>query len=188
MFVEAGVGLLLGFVCRIVFFAVDFAGGIAATEMGLSAGSLFNPADNAVMGVPSTLLYWMTMMIFLSTDMHHWLIAAFQRSYMLVPPGGGHLSERLLEDLIMETGQVFRIGVQIMAPIMAVSFMITLVFSTLSRAVPQVNVFSDSFSVRTLVGMLVFGTTCTLMSQHIENYLRHIPEDMLRVARLLGHA
>jgi flagellar biosynthesis protein FliR len=52
--------------------------------------------------------------------------------------------------------------------------------------VPQMNVFSESFSVRLLAGMTVFGLTCQLMAQHIANYLQRLPEDVLRVAQLVG--
>ena len=69
---------------------------------------------------------------------------------------------------------------------MAVSFVITVIFSVLSRAVPQMNTFSESFSVRCLAGLTVFGLTCHLMAQQIENYLRRLPEDILRVAQLIG--
>jgi flagellar biosynthesis protein FliR len=55
----------------------------------------------------------------------------------------------------------------------------------LGRAVPQMNVFAESFAVRPLVGLAVFGMTLDLMSQHIMNYMRHLPEDMLRVAQAL---
>jgi flagellar biosynthetic protein FliR len=69
---------------------------------------------------------------------------------------------------------------------MAVSFIVTLVFSVLGRAVPQMNVFFESFTVRTLAGLSVFGLTLQLMSEHISNYLRRLPEDMLNVAQMLG--
>jgi flagellar biosynthetic protein FliR len=186
IFIEVSVGLLLGFVCRIVFFAADFAGGIASTEMGLMLSSNFNPAAGASMGAPGTLLYWLTLIIFLSMDLHHWMIAAFQSSYTWVPIGGAHLSENLMRDIVDRTSQIFRIGVLISAPLMCVSFVITIVFCTLGRAVPQMNVFSDSFSVRTLVGLGAFGVTCNLMAQYIQNFLHRLPEDMLRVAQLLG--
>ncbi len=55
---------------------------------------------------------------------------------------------------------------------MAVSFIISLVFAVLGRAVPQMNVFTESFAVRPLVGLSVFGLTLELMSEHIINYLR----------------
>jgi flagellar biosynthetic protein FliR len=187
IFIEASVGLLLGFVCRIVFFAAEFAGGLASTEMGLMLSSVYNPAAGSTMAPPSVLLYWLAIVLFLTLDLHHWLIVAFQKSYVYVPIGGAHLSNPLLAEVTMLSANVFRIGVLIAAPVIAVSFVITLMFATLGRAVPQMNVFNDSFSVRTLVGMAAFGLTCNLMAQYIANFLRHMPEDVLRVAQLLGH-
>ena len=72
------------------------------------------------------------------------------------------------------------------APLIAVSFIITLVFSMLGRAVPQMNVFTESFAFRSLAGLAVFGLTLHLMAQHIMNYLQRLPEDVLRVAQLIG--
>ena len=69
IFIEVSVGLLLGFVCRIVFFAAEFAGGIASTEMGLMLSSTFNPAAGVVMGAPGMLLYWLTLMLFAMSPM-----------------------------------------------------------------------------------------------------------------------
>jgi flagellar biosynthesis protein FliR len=69
---------------------------------------------------------------------------------------------------------------------MAVSFLINVIFATLGRAVQQVNVFTESFAFRSLAGLAVFGLSLNLMAQHIANYLRRLPEDMLRVAQLLG--
>ena len=60
--------------------------------------------------------------------------------------------------------------------------------SMLGRAVPQMNVFAESFPIRTLVGLTIFGTTSTFMAQHMLNYLRRLPEDTLRVMQLLGTA
>lgn len=186
LFVETSVGLMLGFVCRMIFFAVEFAGGVIATEMGLMLSTNFNPITSNSMPVPGMILYWLALILLLATDMHHWMIAAFQRSYAVLPIGGAHLSEALAMDLVRRTGQTLRIGLQMTAPMMAVSFMITLIFSVLSRAVPQMNVFAESFPVRTLAGLAVFGMTCNLMAQHIQNYLHRLPEDLLQVARLMG--
>ena len=88
-------------------------------------------------------------------------------------------------DIVARTSGVFAAALQLAAPLLAVSFMVSLIFSVLGRAVPQMNVFAESFAVRPLVGLSVFGLTLELMSQHITNYLRRLPEDMLRVAQLL---
>lgn len=184
MFMEVSIGLLLGFICRFVFYALEIAGGFIATEMGLSLPQEFNQLISAPTMAPGLLLYWIAMMTMLSLDLHHWMIAGFQKSYALLPFGGAHLSEALLVDVVSRSGKVFLLALQIAAPVMAVSFLVTLVFAVLGRAVPQMNVFSESFPVRTLVGLVTFGLTCSFMAQHIANYLRRLPEDMLNVAKL----
>jgi flagellar biosynthetic protein FliR len=72
------------------------------------------------------------------------------------------------------------------APMIATSFLLNLIMAVLGRAVPQMNVFTESFAFRALAGLTVFGLTLNLMAQHIMNFLRRLPEDVLRVAQLLG--
>jgi flagellar biosynthetic protein FliR len=184
MFLEASVGLLLGFVCRFIFFALEIAGGFISTEMGLTLPQEFSQVTGGGALAPGLILFWMAMMVMLSLNLHHWFIVGFQKSYAIVPFGGAHLSEGLLLDVVARSGKVFVIALQLAAPVMAVSFLITLIFAVLGRAVPQMNVFSESFPVRTLLGLITFGMTCTFMAQHIANYLRRLPDDMLNVARL----
>lgn len=184
MFIEASVGLLLGFICRFVFFALEIAGGFISTEMGLTMPQEFNQVTGATAMTPGLILFWIATMVLLSLNLHHWIIAGFQKSYAIVPFGGAQLSEGLLLEVVARSGKVFVIALQLAAPVMAVSFLITLIFAVLGRAVPQMNVFSESFPVRTLLGLITFGMTCTFMAQHIANYLRRLPEDMLNVAKL----
>lgn len=186
LFVEASTGLLLGFVCRMIFFTVECAGAIIGTETGLMMSSQFNPLNSSVSAIPGVLLYWLTIVLMFGFDLHHALLIGFERSYALVPIGAAHLNEALLVDVIGRTARMFGIAVQMTAPVIAVSFVVTAVFSMLGRVVPQMNVFAESFPVRTMVGLTVFGVSCTLMAEHISNYLRRLPEDMLRVSQLLG--
>jgi flagellar biosynthetic protein FliR len=186
MVIEISTGLLLGFICRMVFHAIELGAGVAASEMGLSMSNIFNPVSQEMVSTPSVLLYWLAVMLLFSLDMHHWLLAGFQRSFEAVPIGGAGLSKALYTEVIARGGQVFFVAVQMVAPVLACSFLVTLVFSLLGRVVPQMNVFAESFPVKSLAGLFVFGMTCTLMATHITNYLKRLPGDFMRVAQLLG--
>lgn len=186
MMIEVGAGLLLGFMSRLVFYALDIAGTIIGTEIGLMMPHGMDPMSGAQTAVPGTILYNLAAMLWLSLDVHHWMLAAFLKTYTWLPIGGAHLSAICLTKLVDGTTQMFVIALQLAAPVMAVSFIISLVFSVLGRAVPQMNVFSESFAIRILGGMAVFGLTLQLTAEHIANYLHRLPEDMLGVARMLG--
>jgi flagellar biosynthetic protein FliR len=185
LFKEASVGVFLGFICGIVFHAIEMAGNIVASEVGLNMSSTFNPMMTNVASPPGMMLHWLGVMLMLTLNLHHWVVIGFHRSFALVPVGAAGLSEALLVDGIHRTSSLMATAVQMTAPVMACSFLITTVFSLLGRSVPQMNVFSESFAFRTMAGLGVFGFTCTLAGQHIANHLRRIPEDLQRVCTLL---
>ncbi len=186
LLMEVAAGLLLGFVSRILFYILEFAGNIIASEMGMNWGATLNPLSHTRSEAPGLMLFYLGAMAFLTLDMHQWVLRAFQRSYQMLPVGGAHLGPALFNDIIARTSQLFLLGLLIAAPVIAVSFLINLVFSVLGRAVPQMNVFIESFSFRVLAGLMVFGLSLNVMAQHVVNYLRRLPEDFLRVAQLLG--
>jgi flagellar biosynthetic protein FliR len=183
---EVGVGLLLGFVVRLLFYILEFAGNLIASELGMNWGATLCPISNSRSEAPGLMLFLFGAMVFLSLDMHQWLLRALERSYEVLPAGGAKLGAALLEDIAGRTSHLFLLGLLMAAPVIAVSFLINLVFSVLARAVPQMNVFVESFSFRALAGLMVFGLTLNLIAQHAVNYLRRLPEDFLRVAQLLN--
>jgi flagellar biosynthesis protein FliR len=185
-FCEVTIGLTLGLLSRFIFYAVEMVGSIISTECGLMLSSNFNPVTSTFGSAPGVLLHWMTLILLLALDLHHWIIVGLQSSFEIIPAGGLHLGEAVLFEIVTRASRMFLIALQMTAPILAASFIVTLVFSLLGRAVPQMNVFGESFPARTTAGLVVFGLTCTLMAQHIVNHLNRIPEDFIRVARMLA--
>lgn len=183
---EVLIGLLLGFVTRMVFYVADFAGRLVANEMGLNMAQTMNPLSAEQTDAPGMILFYFTAVMFLTLDMHHWLIAAFQRTCELLPPGAGVMRPQLLDNIVGHTRSIFVVGLQMAAPLVAVSFIIMLLFSILGRVIPQMNSFGESFGVRVIAGLAVFGFTLEIMAQHLLNYLRRLPEDMLLVATYLA--
>jgi len=185
-FTEVITGLTLGLLARFIFYAVEMAGSIIATESGLMLSANFNPITSTYGAAPGALLHWMSIVLMLALDLHHWIIVGLQASFQIIPAGGATLTEAVLYIMVTRASGMFLAALQMTAPILATSFIVTLVFSLLGRAVPQMNVFGESFPVRSVAGLAVFGLTCTLLAQHIVNHLNRIPEDFLRVARMLA--
>ncbi|HZT22917.1 MAG TPA: flagellar biosynthetic protein FliR [Verrucomicrobiae bacterium] len=183
---EVGVGLLLGFMARMVFYAVDLAGNFVASELGLNTGALLDPMTGVASQAPGTILFYLAAMVMLTLNLHHWVLVGFERTYAVLPVGGAHWHGELFNLLLTETARLFVVALEIAAPVLAVSFVVTVVFGVLSRAVPQMNVFILSFSFRIVGGLIVFGFTLQLAAQHVANYLNRLPEDLLTLAQLLG--
>jgi len=183
---EAVVGLTFGFTARLIFGAFETAGQIITTEMGLNMSAVLNPMNAMPTQAPGMMVFLLATMLLFALDLHHWLLAAFVKSYAVLPPGAAHFRAVVLEHFVKQTANLFVIALQMAAPIMAVGFVITLVFSVLGRAVPQMNVFSESFALRIVAGLIVFAVTLPVMAQHISNALRRMPEDVMRIAQWLA--
>jgi len=125
-------------------------------------------------------------MFIFSLDIHFELLAGFQQSYEALPIGGGSLSDKLFDYVTMLCARTFVVAVRIAAPVIAVGIVINLLMMVLARAVPTMNVFVESFSVRILVGVFLFGFTLSLAAREITGYLKQLPNDFVVVARLLG--
>jgi hypothetical protein len=59
---------------------LEIAGGIIAAEMGLMLPSEFNQFTGAA-SMLATVLYWLGGMLLFGLELHHWIIAGFQRTY-----------------------------------------------------------------------------------------------------------
>jgi len=183
---ETSIGLLLGFIGRIIFYAVDIAGIIISSELGLSMGQMFDPSSHQSEQVPGVILSLLTILTMLTLNLHHGLLLGFARTFEVLPIGGGHLSSSLFELVVARSAQIFSVALQISAPVMAVSFVITVFFSIMSRAVPQMNVFAESFGIRIAGGLIVFGCTLQITAQYVANNLRRIPDDLVYIGQLLN--
>ena len=182
---EVAIGLLFGFFARMVFFAADIAGVIISSELGLSMGSIMDPTSRQPEQLPGLILFFMATITMLSLDLHHGLLLGFAKSFEVLPLGGGHLSSSLFETIVARTSQIFVIALQISAPVMAVSFCITVFFAVMSRAVPQMNVFAESFGIRIAGGLIVFGFTLQIAAQYIVNHLQRLPDDLIGLGQML---
>jgi flagellar biosynthesis protein FliR len=183
---EVAVGLLLGFVCCMIFYAMEMAGNFIATEMGLNLAAIFDPTSQQNAQIAGTILVFLATVVMLTLNLHHLLLLGFVRSYTVLPPGGTHLNSALFQTVVADTSGIFMTALQVAAPVIATAFVITLVFSVLSRAVPQMNVFTEMFAFRIVGGLIVFGFTLQIAAQYVVNYLNRLPGDLLTVAQMLG--
>ncbi len=183
---EIAIGLLLGFVARMIFYTVDLAGSVIASELGLNMASILDPVSQGSSQIPGTVLFYLATLVMLTLNLHHWLLVGFERSYSAVPIGGAHLHGEMFDIVSGEISRVFVVAVEVAAPVLAVSFVISVVFGILSRAVPQMNVFILSFSFRIVGGLIVFGFVLQLAAQHVVNYFHRLPADLLNLAQWTG--
>jgi flagellar biosynthetic protein FliR len=164
---EICIGLLLAMTVRMIFFAVELAGHLISYEIGLMASSSVNPLLGSTDATITTLLYYFSLLIFFVAGIHYDILKAFTLSFDILPIGNYFLSASPMVEFAREISNVFVIGTLIAAPFIALNFMINISFAVLGKAVPKMNVFMTSFSIRILSGLVLLVSSILLITSYI---------------------
>ncbi len=164
---EICIGLLLAMTVRMIFFAVELAGHLISYEIGLMASNSVNPLLGSTDSTITTLLYYFSMLVFFVAGIHYDILKAFILSFEILPIGSYFLSASPMVEYAREVSNVFVIGTLIAAPFIALNFMINISFAVLGKAVPKMNVFMTSFSIRILSGLVLLVSSILLITSYI---------------------
>ena len=164
---EICIGLMLAMTVRMIFFAVELAGHLISYEIGLMASNSVNPLLGSTDATLTTLLYYFSLLVFFVAGVHYDVLKAFILSFEILPIGKYFLTASPMVEYAREVSNVFVVGTLIAAPFIALNFMINISFAVLGKAVPKMNVFMTSFSIRILSGLVLLVSSILLITSYI---------------------
>lgn len=164
---EICIGLMLAMTVRMIFFAVELAGHLISYEIGLMASNSVNPLLGSTDATLTTLLYYFSLLVFFVAGIHYDVLKAFILSFEILPIGKYFLTASPMVEYAREVSNVFVVGTLIAAPFIALNFMINISFAVLGKAVPKMNVFMTSFSIRILSGLVLLVSSILLITSYI---------------------
>ena len=161
IFMEFVIGLFFGTIARIFMTALDTAGMVVSLSSGLGNAQLFNPSL-AMQGSLMGAFFSVTgVLILLSANMHHLLIAGIVESYEMFPIGVVPDTGSMAELLARVVAGSFAIGIQIGAPFIVLTTLMYVGMGVLSRVMPQVQVFMIALPVQIILSLLLLTLTLT---------------------------
>lgn len=168
------IGAAMGFAVQLVFSALLVAGQFVALTMGLGFASMVDP-QNGVQ-VPLLSQYYVTIatLLFLVMNGHLALIAMLANSFHTMPVGVEGITRIDLWHLVGWAEQMFGGAVLIGLPAVSALLMVNVAFGVITRAAPQMNIFSVGFPITLLLGFVVIFLT--------------LPDLVAQTDRLLGSA
>lgn len=183
---EAGIGLLLGFVCNLVFRVLTIAGQLMDIQIGFFMSIIFDPASGAQATITSRFLSLLGMVLFLTLNGHHILIAGLNRSYELVPLMSAVLKGITVESVIRIFTQMVSLAVQIAAPIIAVILIVDVCLGLLSRTAPEMNIFMLGFPVKIGMGIFILTILIPLMGVVFRSMIKIMERDLYTIMKALS--
>lgn len=165
------IGIIIGVVMRIAITAVEMAGFLMGSQMGLGFAMFFDPQHSAQVPAVSRVLTVFATLLFLTFDGHQVLIATLAESFRLMPVGTP-LPAATFQAVAVWGGQLFAWGVWLSLPVVGTLLVINLAIGVMTRAAPQFNVFSFGFPVTLFIGFVALYLSLPLMEPAISQIYR----------------
>lgn len=156
---ELLIGVLFGYVGRIIFTGFEMAAHFLSNQMGFALAGIIDPntrAQTTTFGIAAQML---SLIVLLSMDGHHWFLTAAVRSFERVPPGGFHVTGDLIDILIRMTGNMLVVGLSLAAPAIIVLVVVEFGLEFFARTAPQFQVFILGFPLKIGIGLTIVGAT-----------------------------
>lgn len=183
---ETVTGVVLGLVVRAAFSAVAIAGHLISSEASLNLNSILLPGASDTSDLAGNLLYMLMVVLMFTLGLHLRFLEVVSGSFRLVPAGSLHGSSALADYFVGLLGGAMVLGIQIAAPVVAAGFLLNTLLLVLARALPQLNVFAESFAFRSMLMLVILSGTLQLTSDHLGRRLSTVPTEMIQAAHLLS--
>ncbi len=162
------IGVALGFMLRIVFAAIEFAGQFMGLQMGLSFATLIDPINGAQTPVVAQFMVLTAALILFAFDGHHLILEALVESFRSLPIAAVPLSAYDFGAIVRWGGVIFSLGLQIALPVTAALLSANLAIGMMTRAAPQLNIFAVGFPLTLATGFVVLYFSLAYLPQTVE--------------------
>lgn len=149
------IGLAMGFAAKVVFSAIDLAGEFIGAQMGLGFATFYDPNNATQSPVVTEFINLVALLLFLSLNGHLLYIATLSESFLVIPVSTSLPGQASWLNLVNLAGQIFSLGLLLSLPVLIALLITNFALAVLTRAAPQLNIFSLGFPLTLLGGFVV---------------------------------
>ncbi len=183
---EVVLGLMLGFSAWGIFYGVQFAGHLIGFDIGFSTSTAFDPEHSEPIPTLSQFKQYLSLVIFLMLNGHHFLIQVLKLSFEIVPISSFSVNIDLVDFGVKLITFVFVSAVKISAPVLVSLFLTDLSIGLLSRAFPQMNIFMFAFSLKIIIGFIALIVVMPFFVFVFKNLLLEFEKDLIELLKVIG--
>ena len=152
------IGLAMGLILALAVQTLSIAGESVALSMGLGFANMVDPVTGQSTPVVSQFLLIIGTLLFITVGAHLMLIELVAASFQTLPVGMEGLVEQDFRRVAGWGAQMYAGGVLIALPAVVLLLTVYLSLGVMTRAAPQMNIFSVGFPITMLVGFIALMT------------------------------
>ena len=154
---ELGVGVLLGWLARLMTLSLPIAGQIISTLIGLSSVLQPDPELGSQTTGVSRVLALAVPVLVLSSGLYALPLGALAGSYRVMPPGALFSAGDAAQSVAIATEGCFALALRLAAPLILAGFVWEVMLGLLAKLVPSLQVYSLSLPGQVLGGLLLLA-------------------------------
>jgi len=177
------IGALLGFSLTLFFQAFVIAGQIISIQMGMGFASMVDPTNGVSVAVIGQFLTMLVTLLFLAMNGHLVVFEVMTESFTTLLVGSGLVVSHFWE-LVGRLSWVLGASLLLVLPAITALLVVNIAFGVMTRAAPQLNIFSIGFPLTLVLGMGIFW----IGMADILNQYQPLATDALQFLRDLARA
>jgi flagellar biosynthetic protein FliR len=179
-------GLVLGLTSYFVFAGLQLAGQIMSFQLGFSIINVIDPQTQVETSVISFLENFIGIAFFLLINGHHWFFKAVSESFGYLPVTGLRLQGPAVEGFLHLSADILISGIQIAAPVIAVTVITDVVLGIITRVAPQIHIMVVGMPLKTLVGFTCMSFSFYFLPQVLGQRFMNLYKEMFALLHRLG--
>jgi flagellar biosynthetic protein FliR len=149
------IGFAMGFTLQLVFGSLMIAGEVIAMSMGLGFASMIDPNNGVSVPVIAQLMVIIGTLLFLALGGHLMLIQLVVNSFQTLPISPTGIERESFWAIASWGSQMFIGAIWVAIPAIISMLVVTICLGVMTRAAPQLNIFSVGFPITMFLGFVI---------------------------------
>ncbi len=161
--IEAGVGIFIGFIMRLLLTTLEVAGMLIAMQIGLSNAMVLNPTIQNQGSVTGTLLSMLGIVLLFESGLLDMALKSLVQSYAVFKPGVFIPIGDMTHFISQSVNDSFSLALRIVAPFMILGIVFQLTGGLMVKMIPQMQIFFVLAPLQILFGLAILAASLGTM-------------------------
>ncbi len=181
--VQVLIGVVIGLVVQITFQVVILGGQVMSMQCGLGFATMNDPQTSVTMPMISQFYLMAVTLVFLALNGHLLIIKLVIDSFNSLPVGMNFFNHLQIDKLLHFTAIMFSGAISIALPAIISILVVNFTFGIMTKAAPQLNIFSIGFPITLVFGLSIMCLTFPIMMSNVQDIMA---QSFQLISKMLG--